>query len=69
MATATVDDATRPAAWMPLGSLMHPDLRRALKAKAALEGDTMQQALHRVLVRALRQEGYVLRLSGEERPA
>jgi hypothetical protein len=54
--------------WKSSGLRMHPAVRRALRASAALEGTTMPELLHRILVERLQADGYLMPLSGQERP-
>ena len=54
--------------WKSSGLRMHPEVRRALRAQAALDGVTMPEFLHRVLVERLRDRGLLTSLSGRERP-
>lgn len=46
-------ESTVGAARRPLGLRVDPRLKRALKAAAAREGETMEDHLHRILAREL----------------
>jgi hypothetical protein len=52
---AVVSKELDPTMWRQSGLRMHPDIRKALKASAALSGETMEDKLHRILVRELRE--------------
>lgn len=39
--------------WRQIGLRIHPDVRKALKAAAALAGESMEDTLHRILTREL----------------
>ena len=68
MATANPSRA-RPNIWTRSGVPLHPEIRKALRAEAALAGTPIPVVLHRILVEALRPRGYVPQLSGEECPS
>lgn len=53
-----------PANRRPIGLRVHPEVKRGLKAAAALAGETMEETLQRILVRELRQ----LDLLSEDQP-
>ena len=64
-----VEMAAPPAAgWKATGVRLHPEVRRALRAHAALSGETIAASLHRILVEQLRHRGLLATLSGRERP-
>ena len=54
--------------WKPSGLRIHPEVRRALHAHALLEGVSIPESLHRILVDRLRDRGLITSLSGRERP-
>lgn len=56
-----------PAERRQLGLRIHPDVRNGLKAAAALEGETMEDHLHRILVRELRRQGLLPESLGERK--
>jgi hypothetical protein len=63
-------EAASPARrkWKPSGLRLHPEVRRALHAHALLEGVTIGESLHRILVERLRDRGLLASLTGRERP-
>lgn len=67
MSTGLEIEASRPQ-WKASGVRLHPEVGRALRAHAALEGVTIAQSLHRILVPQLRDRGLLTSLSGRERP-
>lgn len=48
-----VSKSLDPVQWRQSGLRIHPEVRKALKASAALAGETMEDTLHRILVREL----------------
>ena len=63
-----VTPAAPAAKWRASGLPLHPEVRRALRAHAALEGVSMPVLLHGILVEQLRHRGLLTSLSGRERP-
>ena len=45
-----------PTQWRQSGLRIHPEIRKALKASAALAGETMEDNLHRILSREFREQ-------------
>jgi hypothetical protein len=64
---AVTSKELEPSQWRQLGLRMHPEVRKGLKAVAALEGETMEDALHRILVRELRERKLLPVGFGKER--
>lgn len=56
-----------PAQWRQSGLRIHPEVRKALKVHAALAGETMEDVLHRILVRELRERELLPDSFGEGR--
>jgi hypothetical protein len=63
-----VEAAPSRVQWKASGVRLHPEVRRALRAHAALEGVSMPVLLHGILVERLRDRGLLANLSGRERP-
>ena len=51
---AVVSKELDPSQWRQMGLRIHPDIRKRLKTAASLAGETMEDTLHRILVRELR---------------
>ena len=62
-----VSKELEPSQWRQLGLRMHPEVRKALKASAALSGETMEDTLHRILVHEFRSTGLLPISFGEGR--
>jgi len=65
--TTHENEGTATTPWTHSGLRIHPEVRRALRSRAALEGITIPELAHRIFVRELQSLGYVGHLSGAER--